>query len=170
MIKTYKILAELFDYPIDETVLLLPSIVTIAQEEALLHTHELKLLQRFVTDMKSQSLINWQATYVQTFDQSKTVNLYLFDHLYGDSKDRGMAMVDLKTMYASKGMEITSGELPDYLPLFLEYLSSLQSPQEAIELLRHWREVLEKIAKALGEVHNSYHPLAIILLKMMDYK
>ena len=57
------------------------------------------------------------------FDYSKSASLYLFEHVHGDSKDRGQAMVDLIDLYKENGLQINQPELPDYLPVFLEFLA-----------------------------------------------
>ena len=85
-----------------------------------------------------------QERYGLLFDRSKTLALHLFEHVHGESRDRGQAMVDLKAMYENAGLVIAANELPDYVPLFLEFLST-QPLAEARELLgqtaqflRHW--------------------------------
>ena len=62
------------------------------------------------------------------FDRSRTLSLHLFEHVHGESRDRGQAMADLLALYEEHGLDMTAGELPDFLPLFLEFLSLL--PQE----------------------------------------
>ena len=66
-----------------------------------------------------------EENYVALFDRGRGTSLYLFEHVHGESRDRGQAMVDLLTMYGESGFDLPPGELPDYLPVFLEYLSQL---------------------------------------------
>lgn len=87
-----------------------------------------------IEELASQDLYELQARYVDLFDRSRALSLHLFEHVHGESRDRGQAMVDLKALYESHGLEITASELPDFLPLFLEYLS-LRPLEEAKALL-----------------------------------
>src|SRR5690606_36004532 len=71
-----------------------------------------------------------ETTYVETFDRGRATSLHLFEHVHGDSRDRGPAMVDLAQTYAAAGLQLKPGELPDYLPAVLEFVST-QPPPEA---------------------------------------
>lgn len=82
-------------------------------------------IEAFVRDWARLDLLDLQAEYVETFDRGRQRSLYLFEHLHGESRDRGQAMVDLLTAYREQGLEIASNELPDYLPLFLEFCARL---------------------------------------------
>lgn len=168
MLKTYKILSLLLDYPDEALMEALPTVKEEIEKERLLYYSQLEHLDEFLSSCSSLSLGEWQMMYVQQFDCSKTVNLYLFDHVYGDSRDRGQAMVDLKEMYARSGFRMVSNELPDYLPLFLEYLSFLGSREKAVELLYEVKPVLSKIAEKLGESDNPYRHLFAVLLGLAE--
>ena len=72
-----------------------------------------------------------QERYVLLFDRTRSLSLHLFEHVYGESRDRGQAMVDLKQLYEQHGLFMSSSELPDYLPLFLEFLSAVPETQSA---------------------------------------
>jgi nitrate reductase delta subunit len=80
------------------------------------------LLDRLATTEALQA----QEMYVDTFDRGRRTSLNLFEHVHGDSRDRGQAMVDLLAMYRAAGIEPASEQLPDYLPAFLEFLSVLE--------------------------------------------
>lgn len=163
MLKTYKILSVLLDYPDETTVELLPAAAGYTRQEKLLYYTLQDALEQFITASSALSLAEWQMLYVQQFDCSKTVNLYLFDHIYGDSRDRGQAMVDLKEMYAQSGLIMSDGELPDFLPLFLEYLSTQSSAQEAGALLSNVRPILSKIREKLEKENSFYYHLFTVL-------
>ncbi len=75
--------------------------------------------------LRSESLIALQENYVATFDRNPAHSLHLFEHVHGESRDRGQAMVDLIEEYRRDGFEPAASELPDYVPLFLEYLGAL---------------------------------------------
>lgn len=168
MLKTYKIISLLLDYPSQEMMDALPQVKEEVAKEGLLSAALCQELDRFLRASASLSLQAWQMLYVEQFDCSKTVNLYLFDHLYGNSRERGQAMVDLKEMYLRSGLSIISGELPDYLPLFLEYLSIGVSKEKASELLQAVRPILQKIERILRENDNFYVYLFTILVSLSE--
>ena len=75
-----------------------------------------------------------QERYVASFDRGRARSLYLFEHVHGESRDRGQAMVNLLEIYRRHEFELNARELPDYIPLFMEYLA--QRPDgEALDLL-----------------------------------
>lgn len=106
-------------------------------------------LERFVHRLRSADLLHQQAGFVETFDRSKKVSLYLFEHVYGEARSRGPAMVELQMAYREKGLEPDTSELPDYLPLFLEFCSQLPDAEA-----RAW---LEDVAHILQEIHVRLH-------------
>ena len=112
----------------------------------------------FVDHFRDHDLIEWQAEYVQLFDSTRSASLYLFEHLKGDSKDRGQAMVDLIEQYKSRGLQLSAPELPDYLPVFLEFLSAL-SHEEAAQTLSEAVNVINLIHRRLEEKGNIYNLL-----------
>lgn len=79
----------------------------------------------FLRDWANEDLLDLQAEYVNTFDRGRHLSLYLFEHVHGESRDRGQAMVDLLAAYRAQGLLPAANELPDYLPLFLEFCASL---------------------------------------------
>lgn len=168
MLKTYKIVSLLLDYPCQEMVDALPRVKEEIRKEGLLGAALCKELDRFLRASASLSLQAWQMIYVEQFDCSKNVNLYLFDYLYGSSYEREQAMVDLKEMYLRCGLSMNSGELPDYLPLFLEYLSIGVSKERASELLQAVRPMLQKIERILKENDNFYVYLFTILISLSE--
>jgi len=115
-------------------------------------------VRAFTEHWSHHELIDWQAEYVQLFDTGKAVSLYLFEHLKGESKDRGQAMVDLMEHYSNRGMHLSASELPDYLPVFLEFLSSL-SAEEAAETLSAAVNVVSLINSRLAAKDNIYRHL-----------
>ncbi len=165
MIKTYKILSLLLSYPSEELQAFLPEAVRELSAEGLLSEEHLAGVREFADQWDSHDLIDWQAEYVQLFDSGRAASLYIFEHLKGDSKDRGQAMVDLAEHYRSRGLHLTAPELPDYLPVFLEFLSSL-SQAEAAETLAGAVNVISLIHSRLKAKQNIYRhlPGAVISL------
>ncbi|EOA56162.1 nitrate reductase molybdenum cofactor assembly chaperone [Bacteroides sp. HPS0048] len=163
MQNTYKILSLLLDYPNEELKENLSGVMGIVEEESYLDEPQRVKLQAFIDYVLSLSLTGWQQQYVQLFDFSTHSNLYLFDHVYGDSRERGQAMVDLTEMYAGSGFTPCSNELPDYLPLFLEYLSLLTRVEESEELLHEVSHILDNMKQALEKKETPYVLLLDIL-------
>ena len=71
----------------------------------------------FLRDLLARDLLNAQADYSQLFDRGRATSLLLFEHVHGESRDRGQAMVDLMAQYEQHGLMLDSRELPDHLPL-----------------------------------------------------
>jgi nitrate reductase delta subunit len=122
-------------------------------------------LIEFCNRFSRLDLINWQEEYVQLFDYSRSVSLHIFEHIKGDSRDRGQAMVNLMEFYKVRGMQLTTKELPDYIPAFLEFISTLTT-EKAAELLGETVHVMDRINEALNESGNTYSSIfqAIISL------
>ena len=100
-------------------------------------------------------LIRLQENYVATFDRSTSHSLHLFEHIHGESRDRGQAMVDLLEEYRKHGFELSTTELPDYVPLFLEFLAQL--PEDQVQaLLGDAIHVLAMIGNKLSVVQSPY--------------
>lgn len=155
MIKTYKILSLLLSYPSKELQGFLDEAENELIEEALLSEEMIKGVATFCQNFAKADLTDWQAEYVQLFDYSRSVSLHLFEHVQGDSRDRGQAMVDLMEFYQKNEMKLTTNELPDYIPAFLEFLSTLKAAKSA-ELLGDTINIVDKINVALSEKDNPY--------------
>lgn len=163
MQNTYKIVSLLLDYPNEEVKENLGGMMEVIEEEGCLNESQCAKLRKFLHYAISLSLTQWQQQYVQLFDFSTHSNLYLFDHVYGDSRERGQAMVDLTEMYAKSGFTPCSNELPDYLPLFLEYLSLLTKAEESEKLLQEVSPILGNMKQALDKKETAYAFLLDIL-------
>lgn len=165
MIKTYKILSLLLSYPNDELQKFLLQAEEELRDESLLHEEKIAEIAQFCKRFNQMDLTDWQGEYVQLFDYSRSVSLHIFEHIKGDSRDRGQAMVNLMEFYKEKGMHLTAKELPDYIPVFLEFLSTL-SPSKSAELLGETVNIMDKINVALRESENPYSSIfkAIISL------
>ena len=166
MQRTYKIVALLLDYPEVEVYKSLPEIEKMIAEDNFLDESQMENLRNFIKACRALSFDEWQIYYVNVFDMSKKINLYIFDHIFGDSKERGQAMVSLKEMYSSWGFDMTSNELPDYIPVFLEYISFMSDPYRTYELLNDIKPVLEKLYQLTSEEDVFYKYLFDILLSL----
>ena len=87
-------------------------------------------LQALIDALRNADPLQVEADYVELFDRGRATSLHLFEHVHGDSRDRGPAMIDLGQTYEKAGLILAEGELPDYLPAVLEFVST-QPPREA---------------------------------------
>lgn len=158
-----RVIARLLDYPTAELQQAKDELVAVVLEDRLLPQQQKGELLRCVERLCEHNLLDLQEEYVGTFDRGRATSLLLFEHVHGESRDRGQAMVDLMEQYRANGLEIDARELPDYLPLFLEYLST--RPGEEI---RNWLEDIHHILGLLGERlyqrESLYHVLMDALL------
>ncbi len=96
----------------------------------------LESLRSLGAHLESADLLDLQAEYVETFDRGRSTSLNLYEHLYGDARGRGPAMAELAARYERAGLYLTARQLPDYLPAFLEYASTLSGPEAGAALSR----------------------------------
>ncbi|NHV28754.1 nitrate reductase molybdenum cofactor assembly chaperone [Burkholderia sp. D-99] len=162
---TYAALAALLDYPDDTLVAALDSIEAHLREPARAPKTVRAGLDRFFAYVRERDLLTLQENYVALFDRGRATSLYLFEHVHGESRDRGQAMVDLLQMYERHGLFLKQGELPDYLPVFLEYLSRLPAP-DARKLLAETGEILRALAGQLAQRGSHYGFVVGALLPM----
>jgi nitrate reductase molybdenum cofactor assembly chaperone NarJ/NarW len=138
---TYKVLAALLVYPEQELIESLEEMAVALEAEGALPAAERRGLAALMVDLRSSDLMDAQARYVALFDQSRSLSLHLYEHSHGESRDRGQAMVNLLNHYRAHGLEPAASELPDFLPLFLEFLST-RPAGEAGALLGQASEVV----------------------------
>lgn len=155
MLKTLKVLSLLLSYPTDELQAAVPDLKRALEDEAMLGARSLRLLNALADDIAGLDLYDAQERYVYLFDRSRTLSLHLFEHVHGESRDRGQAMVDLMQMYEENGFLIGAKELPDHLPLFLEYLSMRPDP-EARELLSQTVHIMAALRARLRKRKSVY--------------
>jgi len=134
MTQTYKILSALLTYPTPELQAAAPEMRPALERERLLPEKQIASVGRLIDELASRDIYDLQERYVLLFDRTRSLSLHLFEHVYGESRDRGAAMVDLAQAYEQHGLMIAANELPDFLPLFLEFLSVLP-PEEAQDWL-----------------------------------
>ena len=156
-------------YPNKEIYDFLPEVNASLQDENLLNTDSITGIDAFVEFFAQQPLTFWQEHYVQLFDYSRSVSLYLFEHVHGDSKDRGQAMVDLIDLYTENGLQINRPELPDYLPVFLEFLA-IQTQSKAMDYLSEIIDIVGFIHKKLEDKDNPYKYLLSAIIQLSTRK
>ncbi|PDO90501.1 nitrate reductase molybdenum cofactor assembly chaperone [Kosakonia pseudosacchari] len=121
----------------------------------------------FLRDLTSQDLLDAQANYSELFDRGRATSLLLFEHVHGESRDRGQAMVDLLAQYERHGLQLDSRELPDHLPLYLEYLAQLPLA-EAIGGLQDIAPILALLKARLAQRESHYATLFDALLSLAN--
>lgn len=120
-------------------------------------------LNRLLEALSRRDLMDVQEEYGMLFSRGRSLSLMLFEHVHGESRDRGQAMVDLMGRYQTHGFEMSVRELPDYIPLYLEYLS--QRPHlEARQSLADVSHLLARLSARLQERQSLYHTLFDALL------
>ena len=156
----YKLLSVLLRYP-DER-LLAGRDEIVAAVAALPGSPAKHALERFAAHLDSSDATALAQDYVETFDLHRRTSLYLGYYVHGDTRKRGMALLRLKRLYAAAGLEQATGELPDYLPLMLEF-AALAPPGAGETLLREHRSSLELLRQGLHEADSPYgHLLAAL--------
>jgi len=159
---TFKILSLLLGYPTADLQNDMDALKVALKEEALLPAKLEKPLLDFMDRTARRNLMRVEEDYVELFDRGRTHSLYLFEHIHGESRDRGQAMVDLSDHYISRGITLSAKELPDYLPLFLEFLSQIEA-EEAQELLGETVHIIAGVGAKLKAKNSGYaHVFAAI--------
>lgn len=151
----FRALSALLSYPSPEMRAALPEIADVVRTTPLLKPREQRGLLDLIDELARGDLLEVEERYVDLFDRGRALSLHLFEHLHGDSRDRGTAMVDLKQIYERAGFELSSRELPDYLPVLLEYLSC-RNLDEARTMLADCAHILTTIGRALIARHSRY--------------
>ena len=147
----FQAMSALLCYPEQELIQALPEIRTVLSAQPEL----LQQIEPLLTHLGSRDMIALQENYVATFDRNPAHSLHLFEHIHGEDRARGQAMVDLMEEYKTHGFEMVSEELPDYVPLFLEFLSQCE-PEVATPLLGDAVHVLNHVAVKLAESNSPY--------------
>jgi nitrate reductase delta subunit len=167
--KTYKALGWMLTYPDSGWVAALPDLLAAVAAEGRLDRRSLTGLRGFAEVLQAADLIDAQEQYVGLFDRSRRVSLHLFEHVHGESRDRGMAMVNLRELYAGAGLVADPNELPDFLPMYLEYLSLLPEDQ-ARGSLGDVGPILQAIHARLQERDSRYQAVFAALLDLAGLK
>lgn len=125
------------------------------------------VLCSFVDSYFSMDLLDAQELYCQTFDVGHTTSLLIFEHIHGDSRDRGQAMVDLLSHYHEAGLTVDSKQLPDYLPLFLEFIAH-QPEEEGMTWLSDIATILRLLEIRLEKKESIYKDIFSVLFALSN--
>jgi len=156
-VPVYRVLSALLTYPDQALLTALPEL-----EACLNASQRMQLAPLFQALRASDDLIDAQEQYVATFDRRPAHSLHLFEHIHGQSRDRGQAMVDLREEYLRHGLVLDTSELPDYVPLFLEFLGQIP-PADASALLGDAIHVLARIGDKLTQYGSPYATVFAVL-------
>ncbi|MDX6022303.1 nitrate reductase molybdenum cofactor assembly chaperone [Scandinavium sp. V105_16] len=155
-----KLIALLLEYP--------DAVLWDNREEALtLTTQDAPTLVPWVENYLSAPLLDQQELWCDLFERGSAMSLLLFEHVHGESRDRGQAMVDLMSQYEQAGLQLDCRELPDHLPLYLEFLST-RPPDEAREGLQNVAPILALLGGRLKERQSNYYQLFDTLLLLAN--
>lgn len=167
--KTFKILSALLSYPSLDLIAAAPEFGAVLDAEHLVPAAERPALDILIEEIADGELYDLQEGYGLLFDRTRTLALHLFEHVHGESRDRGQAMVDLKALYENAGFAIAANELPDFMPLFLEFLST-QPVEAARDLLAQTSHILAAMAERLGRRKSSYRAIFDVLVTLAAEK
>ncbi len=166
---TLRVLAHLLSYPDTSLRDHLAEMTTALQGERALRPDRLAELSALMQHLRGARAMDVEAHYVETFDRGRGTALHLFEHVHGDSRDRGPAMIDLLQTYEQAGLYLAPGELPDHLTVVLEYAST-QPPAQARAFLRELTHILQAIFSALLRRESPYASVLAAVLELAGEK
>ncbi len=167
--RTLKVLSALLSYPTPELLAATDELKSVLVRENVLPPAHRGAVIDLIDDLAGRDLFDAQERYVLLFDRTRSLSLHLFEHVHGESRDRGQAMVDLIKLYEDGGFTPTDKELPDFLPLFLEYAAT-RDPAEAIELIGQPAHVIAALHERLSKRQSPYAAAFAALIALTDAK
>ena len=169
MAKSLRVLAALLGYPDAQMRGWLLEMRDLLQAEATLSPSRQAEIEALMAALQGAGELQAEADYVELFDRGRGTSLHLFEHVHGDSRDRGPAMIDLAQTYEKAGLTLAEGELPDYLPAVLEFVST-QPPVEARAFLGEMAHIFNAIFSALQQRGSAYASVLGALLDLAGEK
>ena len=166
---TLRVLAHLLSYPATSLRDHMAEMTAALQRERALGADRLEELSALMQHLRGARAMDVEAHYVETFDRGRGTALHLFEHVHGDSRDRGPAMIDLLKTYEQAGLYLAPGELPDHLAVVLEYAST-QPPAQARAFLRELTHILQAIFSALLRRESPYASVLAAVLELAGEK
>ena len=161
-----RVLARLLDYPSAQLQANSAELIALLDAEERLPVALRSQLCHWCRELAGSDLLDLEEAYVELFDRGRATSLLLFEHVHGESRDRGQAMVDLLAEYESAGFQLDARELPDHLPLFLEYLST-RSQAEIGQWLGEIQHILALLTARLEERGSAYALIPHALLALI---
>ena len=158
-------LSRLLGYPDAELRRYLPELRAALHAGNAVAQARLAEIDALIESLSSADGLDVEAAYVELFDRGRSTSLHLFEHVHGDSRERGPAMIDLAQTYEKAGLFLAPGELPDYLPALLEFVST-QPPREARAFLGEMAHILNALFTALQQKRSTYASVIGALLEL----
>ncbi len=165
MAHSLRVLAHLLSYPDADVRSHLGELQQALQAEKAVQPARLAELDTLISTLQSTDALETEAQYVELFDRGRATSLHLFEHVHGDSRDRGPAMIDLAQTYEKAGLLLSPHELPDYLPVVLQFVST-QPPKEARAFLGEMAHIFNAIFSALQQRNSAYASVLGALLEL----
>ncbi|MBT4567159.1 MAG: nitrate reductase molybdenum cofactor assembly chaperone [Marinovum sp.] len=153
--RTLKALSLILSYPTHELQKAMPEIGAVLASDTRLTAAARRALRPLVESLAERDIYDLEEEFVMLFDRSRTLSLNLFEHVHGESRDRGSAMVSLVETYRSAGFDPATSELPDHLPVLLEFLAT-RPPAETQEILADAAHIFEALNARLARRESSY--------------
>jgi nitrate reductase molybdenum cofactor assembly chaperone NarJ/NarW len=169
MLRSLKALSALLTYPTAELQQAAGEIGEAIEKDTAIPLSVRNQLHRLLTEITTGDLYDLQERYVLLFDRTRSLSLHLFEHVHGESRDRGQAMIDLKAQYEQNGLFMSAAELPDFLPLFLEYLATRPLP-EACDMLGQPAHIFAALAERLRKRRSPYEAVFRALIALANAK
>jgi len=169
MTKSLRVLAAVLGYPNAQLRSDLPEMRELLKDERVLPQSRLAELDALMDKLSRADALEAESDYVDLFDRGRGTSLHLFEHVHGDSRERGPAMIDLGQTYEKAGLILAEGELPDYLPAVLEFVST-QPVREARAFLGEMAHIFNAIFGALQHRESPYASVLGALLELAGEK
>ena len=166
---TLRALARLLAYPDAELRAQMPALIDALQAEQALPAARVTELQALVQQVCAMDPYEAEARYVDTFDRGRQTSLHLFEHIHGDSRERGPALIDLTQTYERAGLFLDANELPDHLGVVLEFAST-QPSTVAREFLAEMAHILNALFTALDTKASPYASVIAAVLETAGEK
>ncbi len=167
--KTLKVLSALLTYPSSELMAAANELKQALSREGLLGPRQMRAVTELIDEMEEGDLFDLQERYLLLFDRTRSLSLHLFEHVHGESRDRGQAMVDLLKLYEEAGYSPTATELPDFLPLFLEF-AAMRPAAESLDLVGQPAHVFAALKERLGKRKSPYMAVFDALIALSEAK
>lgn len=164
-----RVLSQLLSYPEAGVRQQWPQLWPVLDDEAALSPARRTELQALATHLSRLDPMDAEARYVETFDRGRATCLHLFEHVHGDSRDRGPAMIDLTKTYEQSGLYLEPEELPDHLCVVLEFAST-QTPEVAKAFLGEMAHILNAIFSALLKRESPYAVVLAAVLELAGHR
>lgn len=155
MAVTYRALALFLTYPTEGLKAGAHDYLDAIRAEGMLSDPLVRALSKLADLLATDDIYALQENYVQLFDRTRSLSLNLYEYVHGESRDRGQAMADLVELYQQSGLELEANELPDFLPVILDYLST-RPDAEAASLLGEAAHVLDAMGERLKKRDSPY--------------